>query len=70
MSKIFEFILQRSTEKTFVIGIMLLILWKVLPIFLPTTLIIVLTVYILAFATDNTVDIYTTKVVNYLKSLF
>lgn len=70
MLKILEFIVHRSTEKTFIIGIIFFILWKILPIFLPTTLIVALSVYVLGFVTDNTVDIYTTKVVNYLKSLF
>lgn len=70
MDKIFQFILQRSKEKTFMIGVILFIIWKVLPIFVPTIFIIGLTIYVIGFVTDNTVDFCTTKVVNHLKSLF
>jgi len=70
MNKIFEFILQRSTEKTFIISVILIVLWGILPVLLPTSVILGLSVYILFFVTDHTLDVYTTKVVNWLKTLF
>ena len=70
MYKIFEFILQRSTEKTFIISVILLVLWGILPVLLPTSVILGLSTYILFFVTDHTLDVYTTKVVNWLKTLF
>lgn len=70
MNKVFQFILQRSTEKTFVVSVMLLLLWGLLPIILPTSVILGLSIYILFFVTDHSVDVYTTKVVTWLKTLF
>ena len=69
MNKVFQFILQRSTEKTFVVSVMLLLLWGVLPIILPTSVILGLSIYILFFVTDHSVDVYTTKVVTWLKNI-
>lgn len=70
MNKIFEFILQRTTEKTFIISVMLLVLWGILPVILPSWVVLSLSAYILLFVTDHTLDVYTTKVVNFLKTLF